>query len=267
MSEPQRTVYITETGRAPGTDMANNNVPPPPVADNTYYPPSDLPANRVSTIFGTVTRNLPGERSFEIQSDNGTVCGCALTWMSRRASVGATVSKCAGNMRAMCSLPIRCVSPATPHQPRRTRLTGIVESVRSATRLTMRGDNGQIITVVTTTPFPATITEGDSIRAVGSLNGTFMNAERVVLLTDRRGETEVGQPVDFRATVEAWMPSGARFRCAAITACPTSSVLPARAALRRATWFALSAPPSTASRQRPISRFSDRARTAPLSCQ
>jgi hypothetical protein len=206
-SEPQHTVYITEAGRAPGTggpgtDMANNNVPPPPVADNTYYPPADVPANRVATIFGTVTRNLPGERSFEMQSDNGTVLRVRPNMDEpARLSRGDRVEvrgQYEGDIFVADTVRVTSDTAA-----RRTRVTGTVESVRSATRLTMRDENDRIITVVTATPFPATITEGDSIRAVGSLNGTIMNAERVVLLTDRPGETATGRPVSFNATVES----------------------------------------------------------------
>jgi cytochrome c-type biogenesis protein CcmE len=195
-NESQRTVFIS-----PASGIGPTVTEPPVVADrDPYYPPGgDVPANAVTTISGTVRRDLTGTNRFQLLSDNGVI----LTVQTRqdepaRLNRGDRV-QVRGRMsgEVFVADAIRLVESTGA----RTRVVGTVTSLLSSTRFNMRTDAGRTITVATGTAFPSTISVGDRVRVPGVLDGDFMRADRVVVVTDRSAST-AGQRIDFRGTVE-----------------------------------------------------------------
>ncbi|HEX8236899.1 MAG TPA: copper amine oxidase N-terminal domain-containing protein [Abditibacteriaceae bacterium] len=194
-NESQRTVFIAPAG---GTGPVVTE--PPVVAEREpYYPPGDVPTNAVITISGTVRRDLTGTDRFQMESDDGVI----LTVQTRadepaRLNRGDRV-QVRGRMSGEVFLADRVRLTATTGT--RTRVVGIVTSILSSTRLNVRTDAGQTLTVSTGTPFPTTVSVGDRVRVPGVLDGDFLRADRIVVVTDRAA-SRAGQRVDFRGVVE-----------------------------------------------------------------
>ncbi len=196
--EAQRTVYITQgdtMGTGPATPIETDS-------GTSSYPGSNLPMGEVTTIVGTVTRDLPGSRRFEIVTDSGLRTEV-------RTPEGVPANFAVGNRVRVRGQMIDNVFEAETARlvggaNRRARTEGTVVSVLSATRLTIRTDDDRTVTVVTTQPFADTISPGDRVRVAGAINGDFINADRVTVLTDVDtapiGDT---QTVSFSGTVES----------------------------------------------------------------
>jgi cytochrome c-type biogenesis protein CcmE len=153
----------------------------------------------VTTISGTVRRDLTGTNRFQLLSDNGVV----LTVQTRENEPTALSRGDRVQVRGRMSGQVFVADTVrvTQNTGTRTRVVGTVTSLLSSTRLNMRTDAGRTITVATGTAFPSTVSVGDRIRVPGVLDGDFMRADRVVVVTDRAAST-AGQRVDFRGTVE-----------------------------------------------------------------
>jgi cytochrome c-type biogenesis protein CcmE len=197
-NESQRTVFIAPAG---GTGPVVTE--PPVVADrDPYYPPGTAVTSAITTISGTVRRDLTGTNRFQLLSDNGVILTVQSTQNEpTRLNRGDRV-QVRGRMSGQVFLADRV--RLTQNTGNRTRVVGTVTSLLSSTRLSMRTDAGRTVTVTTGTPYPTTISVGDRIRVPGVLDGNFMRADRIVVVTDRAASTAstTGQRVDFRGTVE-----------------------------------------------------------------
>jgi cytochrome c-type biogenesis protein CcmE len=194
-NESQRTVFIS-----PASGIGPTVTEPPVVADSDpYYPPGTAVANTLTTVSGTVRRDLTGTNRFQMLSDNGVV----LTVQTRENEPTALSRGDRVQVRGRMSGQVFVADTVrvTQNTGTRTRVVGTVTSLLSSTRLNMRTDAGRTITVATGTAFPSTVSVGDRIRVPGVLDGDFMRADRVVVVTDRAAST-AGQRVDFRGTVE-----------------------------------------------------------------
>lgn len=196
--EAQRTVYITQ-GNTSGTVVTT---PIDTVPSTPSYPGGNTSAGGITTMTGTVTRDLPGERRFEIVTDNGLV-------MTIRTPAGEPAIVAKGDRVRLTGQMVDNVFEADTArviraENRRVRTEGTVLSILSATRLTMRADDNRVLTVVATQPFAATITEGDRVRVPGTISGNFVTAERVVLVRNgNRTSNAGGQAVSFSGVVES----------------------------------------------------------------
>lgn len=195
--ESQRTVYITQgNASAPVVTTPVDTIP-----DTSSYP-GGAEAGGVVTIMGTVTRDLPGTRRFEIVTDRGL-----LTTVHTQDGAPANLSK--GDRVRLSGQMVDNVFEAESARVirdanRRVRTEGTVLSILSATRFTMRTDDNRVLTVVTTQPFAASITEGDRVRVPGAIRGDLINADRVVLLTNGTTTPNITtQAVSFSGVVES----------------------------------------------------------------
>lgn len=199
--EAQRTVYITQGDRG-GTIATNPTMPAGTDSGTSSYPNSNLPMGEVTTIIGTVTRDLPGSRRFEIVTDSGLRTEV-------RTPEGVPANFAVGNRVRVRGQMVDNVFEAETARlvggaNRRARTEGTVVSVLSATRLTIRADDNRIVTVVTTQPFAATVSPGDRVRVPGAINGDFINADRIIVLTDVNTAPQGNlQTVSFSGTVES----------------------------------------------------------------
>jgi translation initiation factor IF-1 len=194
-NESQRTVFISPAG---GTGPIVTE--PPVVAErDPYYPPGDVPATAVTTISGTVRRDLTGTNRFQLESDDGVILTVQTSGNEpARLNRGDRV-QVRGRMSGEVFLADRV--RLTQSTGARTRIVGTVTSILSSTRLNVRTDAGRTVTVATGTPFPTTVSVGDRVRVPGVLDGDFLQADRIVVVTDRAA-SRAGQRIDFRGTVE-----------------------------------------------------------------
>lgn len=194
-NEAQRTVFIS-----PATGTGPMVTEPPVVASqDPDYPPGAVVGNALTTISGTVRRDLTGTNRFQMLSDNGVV----LTVQTRQNEPAALNRGDRVQVRGRMSGQVFVADTVrvTQNTGTRTRVVGTVTSLLSSTRLNLRTDAGRTVTVTTGTPFPTTVSVGDRIRVPGVLDGDFMRADRIVVVTDRAAST-AGQRVDFRGTIE-----------------------------------------------------------------
>lgn len=201
----QRTVYITQgdDNSVPVDTVPIDTTPGNTVPGTGAYPTTGFPAGQVVTITGTVTRNLPGERRFEITTDSGYITqvrtqDAAPAGLTRGDRVRLSGQMVNNVFEAETARVIRNTN-------RRERTEGTVVSVLSATRLTLRTDDNRVLTVVTTQPFDAAISPGDRVRVPGVVNDDFITGERVVVLTDAATSVDNSdaQAVSFSGTVES----------------------------------------------------------------
>jgi uncharacterized protein YdeI (BOF family) len=175
-------------------------------------------ANRV-TLNGVVTRDWRGNQ-FEFRADDGQTYlvemerGQEPPRLSRndRVAVFGTVR---GN--TIQARSVRILDNAEDNSGRRNvNFPGTVVTLRSNSRLTVRGDNGSTYEVISRNRLDTAIRQGDRVRVIGQANGLSVTDADVSLLSNldvyNRNDNNVNREVNFTGTVESTSITSFRLR-------------------------------------------------------
>lgn len=194
----QRIVFISTNGRSYDTYVPPTTVVIAPPYGGTYYPPSTIGSGLV-TLYGSVTRVLGGRR-LEVLTDRGELVEVRVP-QENSTDFDINDRVVFSGVQSDEFFRAESVRPMRNSQRWRGAMRGTVVARLSSTRLLVRTPNGRTVTVVTNTPFAASINAGDVVRIPGGTGeGDFVRAQRVVLM--RNGNNAAyGRRVNFVATV------------------------------------------------------------------